>query len=228
PLFAAALALLVMALAMAALTGATSGPHAWIADLVLGLLDRIAAFAAAVPGGHGYIAWTTVLSALAAAVVAILVRAMHRTSQRPPSISAPEAEHDAWARRFRIARLRTAIAVTAALVLVAWAPLVLRPHDGRIEIHAVDVGQGDAFAIRTPAGRWLLVDTGPRTARMDAGRDRVVPYLLRHGTRRIDALILTHPDADHIGGAEAILDAFDVDVVVDPGLAAGKDMFIDL
>src|SRR5690606_21112096 len=58
--------------------------------------------------------------------------------------------------------------------------------------------------------------------------DRVVPYLLRHGTRRIDALILTHPDADHIGGAEAILDAFDVDVVVDPGLAAGKDMFIDL
>jgi competence protein ComEC len=124
--------------------------------------------------------------------------------------------------------LRNGIATAASLALLAWAPLVLRSTDDVVEIHAIDVGQGDAFAIRTPAGRWLLVDTGPRTARGDAGRDRVVPYLLGRGARRLEALILTHPDADHIGGAEAVLEAFETGIVIDPGLSAGKDIFIDL
>jgi competence protein ComEC len=124
--------------------------------------------------------------------------------------------------------LRNGIAGAAALALLAWAPFLLRSNDGGVEIHAIDVGQGDAFAIRTPAGRWLLVDTGPRSARGDAGRDRVVPYLLGRGARRLEALILTHPDADHIGGAAAVLEAFDVGIVIDPGLVAGKDIFIDL
>jgi competence protein ComEC len=74
----------------------------------------------------------------------------------------------------------------------------------------------------------VLVDAGPRTLRSDAGRDRVVPFLLKRGARRIDALILTHPDADHIGGAGAVLDAFHVGLVIDPGLPAGKETFIDL
>src|SRR5690606_14236395 len=140
---------------------------------------------------------------------------------------APAAAHLRFASRHRRRRLRAGIAAAAMLAVVAAAPLVLRPRDGRVEIHAIDVGQGDAFAIRTPAGRWLLVDAGPRTPRTDAGRDRIVPYLLRRGARRIEALILTHPDADHIGGATAVLDAFDTGLVLDPGLPAGKDMFID-
>jgi len=93
--------------------------------------------------------------------------------------------------------------------------------------HAIHVGQGDAFAVRTPAGRWLLIDTGPRTDGYDAGRRRVVPFLLARGVTRIDALILTHPDADHIGGAEAVLESLDVRAVIDPALPAGKDMYIE-
>ncbi|HSJ05883.1 MAG TPA: ComEC/Rec2 family competence protein [Longimicrobiales bacterium] len=124
-------------------------------------------------------------------------------------------------------RLRTLAAAATAIAVVAWAPL-LRPRDGSLAIHAIDVGQGDAFAVRTPRGRWILVDAGPRTMHTDAGRDRVVPFLLRGGARRVDALVLTHPDGDHIGGAAAVLDAFDVGLVIDPGLPAGKDMFIDL
>src|SRR5690606_32720371 len=45
---------------------------------------------------------------------------------------------------------------------------------------------------------------------------------------RLDALVLTHPDADHIGGAAAVLRGLRVARVVDPGLAAGKDLYLDV
>lgn len=229
PVLACAVALLLAALLLAAVTGATSGLHAGAADASLRLLERIAELAASVPGGHGYLAASTVMYALLAAAAAIVVRGVvRRPSEPPPPSHAPDAAHARFARRHVRRRLRNGIAAAAAVALLAWSPLVLRPRNDGVEIHAIDVGQGDAFAIRTPGGRWLLVDTGPRTPRGDAGRDRVVPYLLARGARRLDALILTHPDADHIGGAEAVLEAFEVGLVIDPGLPAGKDIFIDL
>jgi competence protein ComEC len=229
PVLACGVALIVASLLIAALTGHTTGLHATVTDAALRLLDRIAELAASVPGGHGVLSATTVLYALLAVAGAIVVRgAVRRADDAAPAIHASHAVHDRFARRHVRRWLRNGIAAATALALLAWAPLVFRPNDGAVEIHAIDVGQGDAFAIRTPAGRWLLIDTGPRTARGDAGRDRVVPYLLARGARRLEALILTHPDADHIGGAEAVLESFDTGIVIDPGLAAGKDIFIDL
>jgi competence protein ComEC len=248
PLLATALAGLLVALLVAALTGATTGPHALLADVPLRLLEWAAELGARVPGGHGYIGGPTVLALLAAVAAAIVLRralAGDRTGRgspragggwlgagvadaAPPPSHAPDAAFERHAAGRRAARLRRAVAVAGAIVVAAWAPRVLALPDTTLAIHAIDVGQGDAFAIRTPRGRWILVDAGPRSARSDAGRDRVVPFLLRHGARRIEALILTHPDADHIGGAAAVLDAFDVGLVIDPGLPAGKDIFIDL
>ncbi|MGH7573786.1 MAG: ComEC/Rec2 family competence protein, partial [Longimicrobiales bacterium] len=98
---------------------------------------------------------------------------------------------------------------------------------GTLDIHAIDVGQGDALAIRSPAGRWIVVDTGIRSDDYDAGRSRVVPFLRQHGVRRVDILILTHPHADHIGGTIALLDAFDVGVIIDPAVAAGSEVYAE-
>ncbi|MBR9990118.1 MAG: DNA internalization-related competence protein ComEC/Rec2 [Gemmatimonadetes bacterium] len=229
PILACAVAMLLIALVVAGLTGETTGLHAAAADALLRLLDRVAELAASVPGGHGYLAATTVIYALLAAAGALIVRgAVRPVEETPPASHATDASHAYYSRRHTRRRLRLGIVMAAAVALLSWSPLILRPRHGGVEIHAIDVGQGDAFAIRTPSGRWLLVDTGPRTARGDAGRDRVVPYMLGRGARRIEALILTHPDGDHIGGAEAVLAAFDVGLVIDPGLPAGKDIFVDL
>jgi len=94
-----------------------------------------------------------------------------------------------------------------------------------VELFFLDVGQGDAIAIRSPRGRWLLVDTGPRTKGFDAGQRVVVPFLRRHGARRIEALVLTHPDLDHIGGAGAVIRNLDVGAVLDPAVAVGKEEY---
>jgi competence protein ComEC len=232
PLLGAAVAALLLALLVATLTGSTAGPHALLADALLRMLELVADLSARLPGGHAFVSAPTVLALLAAAAAAILVRGLLQqragaAESLPPPMGAPDEAYQRYAGRLRSARLRWLIGAAAGLAVLTAAP-VLRPHDGSLYIHAIDVGQGDALAIRTPRGRWVLVDAGPRTAHADAGRDRVVPFLLRQGARRVDALILTHSDADHIGGAAAVLEAFDVPLVIDPGLPAGKDLFIDL
>lgn len=93
---------------------------------------------------------------------------------------------------------------------------------GQLEVVAIDVGQGDAIAVRTPAGRWVLVDAGPRFAGADAGLTRVVPYLRSRGVRRLEAVVLTHPDEDHAGGLASVLRHVPVSAVLGPGFGGGQ------
>lgn len=83
------------------------------------------------------------------------------------------------------------------------------------ELAFLAVGQGDCVLIRH-AGVTLMVDTGPRAGSFDAGKRIVAPALRRRGVRRIDLLILTHPDADHIGGLASLKQAFDIQRILTP------------
>jgi competence protein ComEC len=82
---------------------------------------------------------------------------------------------------------------------------------GRLTVTALDVGHGDAIVLSLPEGERVLVDGGglPATS-FDVGERVVLPYLLDHGGRKLDAVVLTHADYDHIGGLRAIVDAMDV------------------
>ena len=81
-----------------------------------------------------------------------------------------------------------------------------------LEMTAIDVGQGDSILLVSPAGRTLLVDAGglPRWVHsdLDIGEDVVSPYLWSRAISRLDAVAITHPHADHMGGAAAILANF--------------------
>ncbi len=92
----------------------------------------------------------------------------------------------------------------AALLVPAllWQPL--RPAAGQFELLVADIGQGNAVLVRT-ANHSLLYDTGPRFSReSDAGQRTLVP-LLRALGEKLDAVVLSHRDSDHTGGAAAIL-----------------------
>jgi competence protein ComEC len=74
---------------------------------------------------------------------------------------------------------------------------------------AIDIGQGDAILITTPSGKNILVDSGPNDRR-DSGKDIIVPYLRHSGILKLDALVVTHADADHFGGVLGIVKSFPV------------------
>lgn len=95
-----------------------------------------------------------------------------------------------------------ALAFVLLLGILLWSPWA----GGDLQVSFLDVGQGDSLLIQTPKGRVVLIDTGPKTERFDAGERVVLPYLLQQRIRHLDALIVTHEHADHIGGAQAILD----------------------
>lgn len=73
----------------------------------------------------------------------------------------------------------------------------------------IDVGQGDSILLTTPSGKHFLIDAG-EAGRRDSGKDIIVPYLHHIGVLQLDALIITHPDADHFGGAASIVKTFPV------------------
>ena len=78
------------------------------------------------------------------------------------------------------------------------------PANGEFELLAADIGQGNAVLVRT-AGHALLYDAGPRySLESDAGNRVLVPLLQSLNTR-LDRLVLSHRDTDHVGGAVAVL-----------------------
>jgi len=117
----------------------------------------------------------------------------------------------------------------AVAVGVLLGPPVARFHArGALELVVLDVGQGDAALLRSPGGKWVLVDAGPKTRSFDAGVRTILPYLRRRGVKALDYLILTHPDMDHVGGAASILRQFPVGKVLDPGFPTGTEAFLDV
>lgn len=76
----------------------------------------------------------------------------------------------------------------------------------------LDVGQGDAILIKTPSGRDVLVDAGPKDTILSA-----LPKVMSLFDHTIDILIITNPDEDHIGGFDNVLDVYDVGLVIEPG-----------
>ena len=101
--------------------------------------------------------------------------------------------------------MRPGLTAMSAGIVLSWLPLTPRA-EGMVELHMIDVGQGDAIALRTAHGHWVLFDAGGAWRGGDAGRSTILPYLGRHDARgTIDAFVLSHPHTDHVGGASTVL-----------------------
>jgi len=195
----------VVAILQPALFVAMLSPAASLSQFVadaarplLRTLDATASAAASLPGAAVVVAPTATAALLTGiGTVAVLAAAWRRHWAGP------------------------AVLAIGCIGLLAWAPTGVQRNSGELELHLLDVGQGDAIAIRSPRGRWVLVDAGRSWASGDAGRTTVIPHLRRLGGP-LAALILTHPHADHIGGAASVTRALRPAAVYDAAFVAGS------
>jgi competence protein ComEC len=82
----------------------------------------------------------------------------------------------------------------------------------------IDVGHGDSILLEFPKGKRMLVDGGGlRDDRFDIGKNVIAPFLWKKKIRKIDTLVLTHPDPDHLKGLNFIASCFFIDQFWDNG-----------
>ena len=208
PLAGVAVPGLVMALALSWLDSGLAHLIAAGAGLSLALVDLVAHGAALVPGGHIVMVagWQ---AALLWAAVAAAAWWLWNSPRRP------------WLMVARLAFCATVVVATS------FRDVVSLDACRCLTVHFLDVGQGDAAALRTPNGRWIVIDGGPRTPERDAGRRVVVPFLRDQGVGRVAVVVATHGDADHLGGLPAVVEAFPPELVLEPGEPLGRPLYLE-
>jgi len=134
-------------------------------------------------------------------------------------------------------RRQRAVAVAGVAVLLVSAAaaafhFVPRFEPGKLEVTAIDVGQGDSLLVISPEGRTMLIDAGgsiePVHSEFDFGEDVVAPYLWSRGLEHLDVAVLTHAHGDHLGGLPRVLEDFHPDelwVGINPETKAMKALY---
>lgn len=177
------LALLLAGLAVVPGMDAAAGAVAWVAHTILQLCMWPTAWLAELPGASLSVAAAPVWATLFA-MLGVLLALM------PPGLP--------W----------RSLGWAFMLPALCWVPA--RPAPGEWELHALDVGQGSAVVLRS-ASQVLVYDTGLRySPDADAAQRTVLPFLRAMGIQKIDVLVVSHADLDHVGGLRSTLEGLPV------------------
>lgn len=127
-------------------------------------------------------------------------------------------------------------AAVAVMIVFLWYGYDPDRFDRTGKVQFIDVGQGDAILVRSPQGRHMLIDGGgtltfrkpgeewkERKDPYEVGRKLLVPLLKQRGVDRIDLLVVSHQDQDHMGGLQAVVEQIPVRKMLMNGTWKGNE-----
>src|SRR5690625_3302589 len=109
--------------------------------------------------------------------------------------------------------MRKSMLIFIAIILLIFPQTIINGEEQSLmNVHFIDVGQGDSILIQTPTKKTILIDGGSPKA----GK-KVVAYLKELEINKLDLLIATHPDIDHIGGLLHVMKSIMIEEIIDSG-----------
>lgn len=107
------------------------------------------------------------------------------------------------------------------LLALVWCIQASPALAGTLRVEVMDVGQGDAILLTSPAGKQVLIDASIKSA-------RVIDELRSRGVQQLDLVVATHPHADHIGGMQDVVEGMPIRVYTDNGLPHTTQTYLEL
>lgn len=161
--------------------------------LFINALDIVVHFTAAIPGAYFYIPGLSIAGMLVYLFFVLALFHFHHT------------------------RLRF-LYTTGFLLILGFILIQKTMTVKTLDLIAIDVGQGDALLLTTPAGKTIMIDTGPAGKDFNSADRAIIPLIQHLGLKKIDYLFLSHPHLDHIGGLFRLIDYARIDSVYLPTL----------
>jgi len=189
----------------------------WIAWPAAEYMIQAIRLFARVPGAsltlHGVTTWhaTVFYAGLFAATWWLIVR--------PAPVVEPPPRAKPTPRRALLPVGGIALLMVLAAVLTGLA--LSQPERGQLSVTFLDVGQGDAILIEGPQGHRVLVDGGPGSLPITRALSRNMPF----DDRRIDLVVLTHAQSDHMAGLLTVVGRYDVGAVIDTALPGESGLY---
>ena len=193
----------------------------------------VAVFAAGLPGAQ--IERPPVQLVLTIMIYSVYLTAIFMSATRPSSEdeSTPESvwralgeemQRDWQRRKIYFPRLPN-IAIAAVLAIAIWSGFQFwNAKNQLLRVTILDVGQGESILIRSAKSRAVLIDGGSDAGgqRTNVGQSVIVPFLQTRGVKKLDAMVITHADADHCNGLLSVVREIPVALVLDG--ATGNDV----
>lgn len=137
-----------------------------------------------------------------------------------PAAAPPQRPRPARRALLPVPGIAMILGLAAALLWLS----VTSPVQGRLTVTVLDVGQGEAVLIEGPGGNRILVDAGPNEEAIAAALGRNLPF----HDRRVDLVVITHPQADHFGGLPVVLERYDVGSVLASPVEADSPAYLSV
>lgn len=185
----------------------------WVAWLFLSYTLGFVRLLAAVPGASipVNLPWTSVT------FIYLLIAIAYWFWQQPKK---DRQKYVAWLRHNGAQRVATGGTLMVTVLLFNWS---LAQPDGRLHIYFLNVGQGDATLIVTPSGRNILVDGGFYPSVLTSELGDHLPFW----QKRIDLIVATHPDADHVSALVEVFERYKVTQLITNGSERGETAVYD-
>lgn len=116
-----------------------------------------------------------------------------------------------------------AVIFLVAFLVLSLAGQFFRARDPALRVWFLDIGQGDAIFIETPNQKQILIDGGPDQTILSK-----LPSIMWPWDRTIDAIVVTHPDADHVSGLISVFERYDVATIYETGVRGGTPVIAKL